>query len=261
MSPTVALAGDTMLGRCVGERLARRGHRRWLGRCRRSPARPTCSSPTSSAAFPTADSGFVSLASRSTSVLLRWRLRRSRVSARLRHVGEQSHARLRADALMDTLDHLRAVGSPPSRRRRRRHGAGAGGARGWGSRARHRGRATTRPPTPPLRHTPGPPLPIWPERTVPRWLLSACPLDADADVTIVLAHWWPNMRVAPVPHVRRAAAAVEAAGETLIAGHSAQYRRAARPHAVRPRRPHRRLRRRSGAARRPRTPVARHARG
>ena len=27
MSLTVALAGDTMLGRCVGERLARRGHR------------------------------------------------------------------------------------------------------------------------------------------------------------------------------------------------------------------------------------------
>ena len=27
MSPTVALAGDTMLGRCVGERLARGGHR------------------------------------------------------------------------------------------------------------------------------------------------------------------------------------------------------------------------------------------
>jgi hypothetical protein len=40
-------------------------------------------------------------------------------------------------------------------------------------------------------------------------------------VTIVLPHWGPNMRASPVQHVRRAAAALEAAGATLIAGHSA----------------------------------------
>ena len=45
--------------------------------------------------------------------------------------------------------------------------------------------------------------------------------DADADLVLVSPHWGPNMRAAPVPHVRRAAAALEAAGATLVAGHSA----------------------------------------
>ncbi len=57
--------------------------------------------------------------------------------------------------------------------------------------------------------------------SVPPWLRVACTPDADADVTIVLPHWGPNMRSSPVPHVRRAAAALQAAGATLIAGHSA----------------------------------------
>jgi poly-gamma-glutamate synthesis protein (capsule biosynthesis protein) len=40
-------------------------------------------------------------------------------------------------------------------------------------------------------------------------------------MVIVSPHWGPNMRPAPVAHVRRAAAALEAAGATLVAGHSA----------------------------------------
>jgi poly-gamma-glutamate capsule biosynthesis protein CapA/YwtB (metallophosphatase superfamily) len=43
----------------------------------------------------------------------------------------------------------------------------------------------------------------------------------DADAVLVTPHWGPNMVAAPVPHVRRAAAALRAAGATLIAGHSA----------------------------------------
>ncbi len=39
--------------------------------------------------------------------------------------------------------------------------------------------------------------------------------------TIVSPHWGPNMRSDPLPYVRRAAAALEDAGATLIAGHSA----------------------------------------
>jgi poly-gamma-glutamate capsule biosynthesis protein CapA/YwtB (metallophosphatase superfamily) len=54
---------------------------------------------------------------------------------------------------------------------------------------------------------------------VPPWLRSAAA--ADGELTIVSPHWGPNMRPDPVPHVRRAAAALEAAGATLIAGHSA----------------------------------------
>jgi hypothetical protein len=56
---------------------------------------------------------------------------------------------------------------------------------------------------------------------VPSWLRAASTPGGDADVTIVSAHWGPNMRGSPVAHVRRAAAALERAGATLIAGHSA----------------------------------------
>src|SRR5918992_2360581 len=58
-------------------------------------------------------------------------------------------------------------------------------------------------------------------RGMPDWLGRAVSPDADADLVLVSPHWGPNMRAAPVPHVRRAAAALEAAGATLVAGHSA----------------------------------------
>jgi poly-gamma-glutamate capsule biosynthesis protein CapA/YwtB (metallophosphatase superfamily) len=44
---------------------------------------------------------------------------------------------------------------------------------------------------------------------------------ARSDVVIVNMHWGPNMTTRPRPHVRRAADALVAAGATLIAGHSA----------------------------------------
>ncbi|MGH2945742.1 MAG: CapA family protein [Solirubrobacteraceae bacterium] len=50
---------------------------------------------------------------------------------------------------------------------------------------------------------------------VPEWLRGA------AQGAIVLVHWGPNMTRAPVPHVRRAAGALVDAGATLVAGHSA----------------------------------------
>jgi poly-gamma-glutamate capsule biosynthesis protein CapA/YwtB (metallophosphatase superfamily) len=43
----------------------------------------------------------------------------------------------------------------------------------------------------------------------------------DADVILVTPHWGPNMTTEPVAHVRSAAAALLEAGTTLIAGHSA----------------------------------------
>jgi poly-gamma-glutamate synthesis protein (capsule biosynthesis protein) len=43
----------------------------------------------------------------------------------------------------------------------------------------------------------------------------------DAEAVLVTPHWGPNMVAAPVPHVRRAAAGLRAAGAALIAGHSA----------------------------------------
>ncbi len=56
---------------------------------------------------------------------------------------------------------------------------------------------------------------------IPAWLRDGAAPGADADVAIVAPHWGPNMRAQPVPHVRRAAAGLEEAGATLVAGHSA----------------------------------------
>lgn len=55
---------------------------------------------------------------------------------------------------------------------------------------------------------------------VPGWLLDTI-AGADADIVLVSPHWGPNMVAEPVGHVRDAAAAFRAAGATLVAGHSA----------------------------------------
>jgi poly-gamma-glutamate synthesis protein (capsule biosynthesis protein) len=65
-------------------------------------------------------------------------------------------------------------------------------------------------------------------RQVPDWLAELVrEAGAQADVTLVTPHWGPNMTTAPVRHVRRAATALADAGATLIAGHSAHV-----PHGV-----------------------------
>jgi poly-gamma-glutamate capsule biosynthesis protein CapA/YwtB (metallophosphatase superfamily) len=43
----------------------------------------------------------------------------------------------------------------------------------------------------------------------------------DVDVVLVTPHWGPNMNPEPLPYVRRAAAALREAGATIVAGHSA----------------------------------------
>jgi poly-gamma-glutamate synthesis protein (capsule biosynthesis protein) len=57
-------------------------------------------------------------------------------------------------------------------------------------------------------------------RSTPRWLLDAVAALA-TDVRLVTPHWGPNMVASPVAHVRRAAGDLRAAGATLVAGHSA----------------------------------------
>jgi len=65
-------------------------------------------------------------------------------------------------------------------------------------------------------------------RQVPSWLAQLVrEAGAQVDVTLVTPHWGPNMTAAPVRHVRRAATALLEAGATLIAGHSAHV-----PHGV-----------------------------
>ena len=58
------------------------------------------------------------------------------------------------------------------------------------------------------------------ERGVPAWVLAAV-RSLEADAVLVTPHWGPNMVRSPVPHVRRAARALVGAGATVVAGHSA----------------------------------------
>ncbi|MFI1968793.1 CapA family protein [Streptomyces cinnamoneus] len=59
-------------------------------------------------------------------------------------------------------------------------------------------------------------------RGVPGWLADLVGrAAAEADAVLVTPHWGPNMTSAPPPHVRHTAAALLEAGATLVAGHSA----------------------------------------
>lgn len=61
---------------------------------------------------------------------------------------------------------------------------------------------------------------LW--REVPAWLTDAIDdATATADAVIVTPHWGPNMVASPLPHVRDAARAFRTAGAALVAGHSA----------------------------------------
>jgi len=53
-----------------------------------------------------------------------------------------------------------------------------------------------------------------------KWLPDAI-ARLDVDAVFVTPHWGPNMASEPLPHVRRAAADLRASGATLVAGHSA----------------------------------------
>jgi poly-gamma-glutamate capsule biosynthesis protein CapA/YwtB (metallophosphatase superfamily) len=58
------------------------------------------------------------------------------------------------------------------------------------------------------------------KRGVPNWVSDAM-RSVEADAVLVAPHWGPNMVRSPVPHVRRAARALVGAGAALVAGHSA----------------------------------------
>ena len=130
------------------------------------------------------------------------------------------------DALADTLEHLAgagiaAVGAGPDLERARRPATLAAG----GLRVAVLG-VTDHPPD----FAAGPDRPGVAfadlRRRVPDWLAEGVGA-ADAEVVLVTPHWGPNMTSEPVGHVRRAAAALLEAGATLVAGHSAHV-----PHGV-----------------------------
>jgi poly-gamma-glutamate capsule biosynthesis protein CapA/YwtB (metallophosphatase superfamily) len=130
------------------------------------------------------------------------------------------------DALADTLDHLAgagiaAVGAGLDLERARRPATLAAG----GLRVAVLG-VTDHPPD----FAAGPDRPgvAFADlgRRLPDWLAEGVG-GADAEVVLVTPHWGPNMTSEPVGHVRRAAAALLDAGATLVAGHSAHV-----PHGV-----------------------------
>jgi poly-gamma-glutamate capsule biosynthesis protein CapA/YwtB (metallophosphatase superfamily) len=59
-----------------------------------------------------------------------------------------------------------------------------------------------------------------PREGVPSWLVETIG-SLEVDVVLTSPHWGPNMCDRPLRHVREAAAALQDAGATLIAGHSA----------------------------------------
>jgi hypothetical protein len=223
MSLTVALAGDTMLGREVGERLARPGHRSLAAAVQEIAggadlfiANLECC--ISDRGAPAREPGKL------------FHFRAPRVAAeRLAEMGvnvvslANNHALdFGSEALQDTLNHLRAAGIAAV-------GAGCDEAAARAPVVLDAGGVRVRivaVSDHPASYAagvqrPGIAFADLAGASVPPWLRIASTPDADADMTIVLPHWGPNMRASPVPHVRRAAAALQAAGATLIAGHSA----------------------------------------
>jgi poly-gamma-glutamate capsule biosynthesis protein CapA/YwtB (metallophosphatase superfamily) len=55
----------------------------------------------------------------------------------------------------------------------------------------------------------------------PQWALEAVRAGTDADAVLVAPHWGPNMVARPIGRVRHTASDLVAAGATLVAGHSA----------------------------------------
>jgi poly-gamma-glutamate synthesis protein (capsule biosynthesis protein) len=224
MAVTLALAGDTMLGRGVAERLAG------------DPGVPLLAGELEEIAG-AADLFLLNLeccvSDRGTRVRepgKRFFFRAPPVAAeRLAEMGvacvtlANNHVLdFGADALQDTLAHLRSAGiaavgaGPDVAAARAPVVLPAGGLRvRIVSVTDHPASYAAAPGRPgiafaDLRH-----------EGVPAWLRELSAPGDDADVVVVSPHWGPNMRAEPVAHVRRAATALEAAGATLVAGHSA----------------------------------------
>jgi poly-gamma-glutamate capsule biosynthesis protein CapA/YwtB (metallophosphatase superfamily) len=136
-----------------------------------------------------------------------------------------------ADALLDTLEHLRAAGvawagaGPDEAAARAPAVLAAGGLRLAVVAASDHPRAFAAAP-----ERPGIAYPDVYRDPRGGWLPGAVAAAArDADAVLVGPHWGPNMTTRPPPHVRRAAEALLAAGATLIAGHSAHVFHGAAP--------------------------------
>ena len=223
MTFTFALAGDTMLGRGVAERL------------RQSPRAPLL------------DPALVEIARSADAFVLNLECCISDRGARIHEPGKPFFFRappvaaerlaelgvtcvtlannhvldFGPDALADTLAHLAAAGVAS---------AGAGPDRGAARRASAflaggRRVKVVAVADHPASYAAGPERPgiafaDLARSGVPDWLREAA-RPAGEELVLVSVHWGPNMTPVPVPHVRAAAATLESTGATLVAGHSA----------------------------------------
>ena len=217
---TLALAGDTMLGRGVGERLA-------------ADPRAALVAPAVAEAAAQADLFVLNLecciserGERFPEPGKPFFFRAPRVAAeRLAELGvdcvtlANNHALdYGAEALLDTFEHLRAAGVAWV-------GAGEDEAAARASRRLGRVRIVAVSDHP-AAYAAGPDRPgiafaDLRREPPPDWLLAAARPAAPGEIVLVTPHWGPNMTAEPVPHVRAAAPALVDAGATLVAGHSA----------------------------------------
>jgi poly-gamma-glutamate capsule biosynthesis protein CapA/YwtB (metallophosphatase superfamily) len=128
-----------------------------------------------------------------------------------------------ADALLDTLEHLRAAGvacvgaGPDEAAARAPALLSAGGARLAVLGASDHPEAFAAAPD-----RPGIAYADLHEDPAGGWLAEAvAAAGRHADTVLVTPHWGPNMTVRPSAHIRAAARALLSAGATLVAGHSA----------------------------------------
>jgi poly-gamma-glutamate synthesis protein (capsule biosynthesis protein) len=126
------------------------------------------------------------------------------------------------DALLDTLEHLRAagvasVGAGPTVAEARAPAvlAAAGVRLGVVAFADHPADFAAGPDRPGIAYAD-----LRLEGVLPEWVLSGI-RDAGAEATLVTPHWGPNMAAEPRAYVREAAAQLVQAGATLVSGHSA----------------------------------------
>lgn len=218
----LGLAGDTMLGRMVAERLAAAPPTTLFAREVVEVAREAdlfvlnleCSISTRGERWPDPDKPFFFRAPPvATEVLCD--LGVGCVTLANNHALDYGH-----DALLDTVRHLDAagitsVGAGPDESAARRpvviERAGTRvGIVGVTDHPASYAAGATRPGVAYADLRRGPPA----------WLLDAI-AGVDADIVVVSPHWGPNMVSQPVPHVRMAATELCAAGATLVAGHSA----------------------------------------
>jgi poly-gamma-glutamate synthesis protein (capsule biosynthesis protein) len=224
MALTLALAGDTMLGRGVAERLLDEPRSRLLDPALEEVVRGAdlfvlnleCCISTRGQRWPEPSKPFFFRAPPVAAELLA-RLGVDCVTLANNHALDYGHA-----ALLDTLEHLAAagvacVGAGPDEVLARRPAL---------LRARGLRLAVVGATDHPRAYAAGPDRAgvAYADlgRRLPAWLApTVAAARADTDAVLVTPHWGPNMTTEPLQYVRAAADALLGAGATLVAGHSA----------------------------------------